>query len=87
MRRRGARHRVVRGQELLIEVFQKGFRGYRAEGKLAEVLTDEFIESVSERYIELYEQITGENFVKRSYDNINSDIELAVNAFIAELIT
>ncbi len=65
-------------------LIKNGFQGL--EGQLIPPLTDEFVESVSERYIELYEQITGEAFEKRSYENINSDIEFAVNAFIADLI-
>ncbi len=39
-------------------------------GQQVPEMTDEFIESVSERYIELYEHITGEKFVKASDTNI-----------------
>ncbi|MFY0643291.1 MAG: phosphoribosylaminoimidazolesuccinocarboxamide synthase [Bacteroidia bacterium] len=63
-------------------LIENGFQGL--EGQIIPPITDEFVESVSERYIELYEQITGDSFEKRSYDNINSDIENAVNAFISE---
>ena len=38
-------------------------------------LTDEFINSVTERYIELYEIITGEKFEKLSTDNLNNRLE------------
>ncbi len=65
-------------------LIENGFQGL--EGQLIPELTDEFVNSVTERYIELYEQITGETFVKRSYSNINNDIETAVNAFIADHI-
>lgn len=34
------------------------------EGQTVPEMTDEFVESVSERYIELYEHITGQKFVK-----------------------
>ena len=63
-------------------LIENGFQGL--ESQVIPPLTDEFIESVSERYIELYEHITGERFNKRSYENINSDIENAVNAFISD---
>jgi len=46
-------------------------------------MTSEFINSVSERYIELYEHITGEKFVKAPENaNISSRIEENVNAFL-----
>lgn len=65
-------------------LIENGFQGL--EGQLIPTLDDAFVDSVTERYIELYEQITGEKFVKRSYETINNDIESAVNAFIADHI-
>ena len=38
-------------------------------------MTEEYIESVSDRYIELYENIIGEKFVKADITNINERIE------------
>ena len=38
-------------------------------------MSDAYIESVSERYIELYENITGETFVKGDVSNIQARIE------------
>ena len=38
-------------------------------------ITDEYVESVSERYIELYEQITGEKFIKPALQDIEQRIE------------
>ncbi|MDE6692902.1 MAG: phosphoribosylaminoimidazolesuccinocarboxamide synthase [Muribaculaceae bacterium] len=45
-----------------------GFMG--KAGQTVPEMSPEFIESVSERYIELYEHITGEKFVKAPEDNI-----------------
>jgi phosphoribosylaminoimidazole-succinocarboxamide synthase len=45
-------------------------------------MTEEYIESVSERYIELYENILGEKFVKADISNINERIEKNVLAFL-----
>ncbi len=45
-----------------------GFMG--KAGQTVPEMTPEFIESVSDRYIELYEHITGEKFVKAPEDNI-----------------
>tara|TARA_R110002074_G_scaffold61561_6_gene148805 strand:- start:27868 stop:28824 length:957 start_codon:yes stop_codon:yes gene_type:complete len=48
------------------------------EGQTVPEMTDEYIESVSERYIELYEHITGEPFVKADtthiHDRINRNV-------------
>ena len=38
-------------------------------------MTDEIINSISNRYIELYENITGEKFFKRNTKNMLNDIE------------
>ncbi len=48
-------------------LIENGFMGEQGQ-KLPE-LPDEFIQSVSERYIELYEKVTGEKFVKHPGDN------------------
>lgn len=45
-------------------------------------MTDEYIASVSERYIELFENILGEPFVKADISNINDRIEKNVLAFL-----
>ena len=47
-------------------------------------MTDEYCESVSNRYIELYEHITGEKFDKtEEEDDIATRIEHNVNAYLA----
>ncbi len=38
-------------------------------------MTDEIVNSISKRYIELYENITGENFLRRKTENMMKDIE------------
>ena len=52
------------------------------EGQILPEMSDEYIASVSERYIELYENITGETFVKAPLDNIQSRIEENVLNFL-----
>jgi phosphoribosylaminoimidazole-succinocarboxamide synthase len=63
-------------------LIDNGFQGL--EGQLIPNMTDEFIETVTSRYIELYEQITGVKFIKRSYETISEDIENSVNTFISK---
>ncbi|HRN45616.1 MAG TPA: phosphoribosylaminoimidazolesuccinocarboxamide synthase [Flavobacterium sp.] len=54
-------------------LIENGFQGL--EGQQIPNMTDEYIETVSERYIELYENILGEKFVKADISNINERIE------------
>ncbi|WP_422080558.1 phosphoribosylaminoimidazolesuccinocarboxamide synthase [Ulvibacterium sp.] len=53
-------------------LIQNGFQGL--EGQTVPEMTDEYIQTVSERYIELYENITGETFVKADIGNIQERI-------------
>lgn len=57
-------------------LISNGFQG--KEGQQLPEMSDEYIESVSERYIELYENITGEKFVKADVSNIEARIETNV---------
>ena len=45
-------------------------------------MTDAYCESVSERYIELYEKIVGEKFVKADADNLAARIEKNITAYL-----
>jgi phosphoribosylaminoimidazole-succinocarboxamide synthase len=50
-----------------------GFQGH--QGQKVPDMKDEFVNEISERYIELYEKITGERFIKTDIDNISERIE------------
>ncbi|MBU2976002.1 phosphoribosylaminoimidazolesuccinocarboxamide synthase [Zobellia sp. B3R18] len=54
-------------------LIQNNFQGL--EGQTLPEMTDAYIESVSDRYIELYENITGEVFVKADISDIQNRIE------------
>ena len=54
-------------------LIENGFQGL--EGQKVPTMTDDYIKSVSERYIELYENITGEKFIKADVSNIHERIE------------
>ena len=54
-------------------LIENNFQG--KEGQILPEMSDEYIESVSERYIELYEKITGETFIKSDISNIETRIE------------
>lgn len=53
-------------------------------GQVMPEMTDEYINSVSERYIELYEHITGNKFVKPTEsEDINKRIQDNINSYLA----
>ncbi|MBU2996825.1 phosphoribosylaminoimidazolesuccinocarboxamide synthase [Cellulophaga baltica] len=58
------------------------FQGLK--GQKVPEMTDEYITSVSERYIELFENITGETFIKADISNIQERIEKNVLAYLAK---
>jgi len=60
-----------------------GFQG--KEGQTIPEMTDEYIETVSERYIELYENIIGEKFIKADISNIHERIESNVLNYLNNL--
>ena len=45
-------------------------------------MSDAYINTVSERYIELFENITGESFVRADISNIQDRIEKNVLAYL-----
>jgi phosphoribosylaminoimidazole-succinocarboxamide synthase len=49
------------------------------DGQVVPEMTSDIVKSISDRYIELYEQITGEKFVKPSGENVITRVEQAIN--------
>ena len=89
--REGYEERQARGesQKQLSKEFVRqwlisnGFQGL--EGQKVPEMSDEYIETVSDRYIELYENITGEKFVKADIDNIEQRIEDNINSYFTSV--
>ena len=52
------------------------------EGQIVPHMSDEYIETVSDRYIELYENITGQTFIKADVSNIQERIEANVLKYL-----
>ena len=63
-------------------LIENGFQGL--EGQQIPNMTDEYIVTVSERYIELYEKILGEKFVKADVSNIYERIEKNVLEYLSK---
>ena len=61
-------------------LIENGFQGL--EGQQIPEMSDAKISEISNRYIELYEQITGEAFVKATTDNVMNRIEKNVLQFL-----
>lgn len=57
-------------------LIKNGFQG--KEGQQVPEMPDSFVEEVSERYIELFEKITGEKFIKAATKTLEKDIETAI---------
>ena len=65
-------------------LISKGFQGL--DGQLIPDMSDDYIQSVSDRYIELYEQILGEPFVKADLVNIEARIENNVLRYLKSVV-
>lgn len=57
-----------------------GFQG--KDGQKIPEMTNEIIKSISERYIELYEKIVGEKFVKADVSNVLDRVGKSINQFL-----
>lgn len=64
-------------------LISNNFQGLK--GQVVPEMTDEYIQSVSERYIELYENITGEKFIKADISDIQSRIGKNVLGYLSSL--
>lgn len=58
-----------------------GFQG--KEGQQVPAMDDDFVASVSERYIELYENITGQPFERADVNHVAERVEGNINRFLA----
>jgi len=61
-------------------LIENGFQGL--DGQQIPEMTDKKITEISNRYIELYEQITGEDFVKANTENVLNRIEKNVTKYL-----
>ncbi len=64
-------------------LMENGFQG--RDGEQVPEMTDEVVNGITERYIELYEQITGEKFQKSEDTDVIKRIEENVTSFINSL--
>lgn len=62
-------------------LMDNGFQG--RDGQQVPEMTSEIVASISDRYIELYEHITGEKFVRADHDDLGARIEKNVTDYLA----
>ena len=58
-------------------LIENGFQG--KDGQKVPSMTKEIVQSISDRYIELFEQITGEQFVRHELADVVKRVENAIN--------
>lgn len=63
-------------------LMDNGFQG--KDGQSVPEMTNEYCNSVSERYIELYEKIVGEPFVKADISDVSKRIEENINEYLSK---
>ena len=63
-------------------LIENGFQGL--EGQTMPVMPDDFVNVVTDRYIELYEKITGKSFVKSDTSNIQERIQSNVDEYLSK---
>ncbi|WP_130857038.1 phosphoribosylaminoimidazolesuccinocarboxamide synthase [Olivibacter jilunii] len=65
-------------------LIENGFQG--KEGQSVPMMDDELVASISERYIELYEHITGEKFIRYEIQHIEERVENNINKALDRLL-
>jgi len=61
-------------------LIENGFQGL--EGQTMPFMPDEFVQTITDRYIELYERITGKEFVKSDTSDIQARIQKNVDSYL-----
>jgi phosphoribosylaminoimidazole-succinocarboxamide synthase len=77
---RGEQQRQLSKEFVREWLMANGFMG--KEGQQVPAMSDEWIREISERYIELFEVITGEKFNRTQSDNILERVERNINSWL-----
>lgn len=65
-------------------LIDNGFQG--KEGQQIPAMSEEWIQEISSRYIELFEKVTGRKFVRSNYENVLKDVENSISAALEILL-
>lgn len=77
LQRKGEPQRQLSKEFVREWLMENGFQG--KEGEVIPSMSDEFVNSITERYEELFSAMTGSPLARRSYDNIEIQIENSIN--------
>jgi phosphoribosylaminoimidazole-succinocarboxamide synthase len=69
----GAKQRQLSKEFVREWLISEGFMG--KEGQEVPAMSDSWLEEISSRYIELFERVTGESFIKQDYSNVENRLE------------
>lgn len=64
-------------------LIENGFQG--KEGQTIPAMSEAWVNEISERYIELYEKVTGKKFVRANSENLLMEVEAAINKALEKL--
>jgi phosphoribosylaminoimidazole-succinocarboxamide synthase len=81
--RKGEAQKQLSKEFLRQWLIEHNFQG--KAGQMVPEMSDEIVQQVSERYIELYEKITGEKFVRSDVSHVNERIEANIRKCLKEL--
>ncbi len=59
-----------------------GFQG--KEGQVVPAMNEDWVNEISERYIELFEKVTGTTFERHNNANLAAEIETAINNYLSK---
>ncbi len=65
-------------------LIENGFQG--KDGQVIPEMNEVWINQISARYIELFEKVTGHKFIKSNYNQINKDVEMAINLELEKIL-
>lgn len=65
-------------------LIENDFQG--KDGQVIPQMNEEWINQISARYIELFEKVTGHKFIKSNYNQINKDVETAINLELEKIL-
>jgi len=83
LQRKGEPQRQLSKEFLREWLMENGFQG--KEGEVIPFMSDEFVNSITERYEELYRAMTGTPLERRSYEQIESQIETSIKQALNQI--
>jgi phosphoribosylaminoimidazole-succinocarboxamide synthase len=78
----GEQQKQLSKEFVRVWLMENNFQGL--EGQKMPIMPDEFVEVVTDRYIELFEKITGKRFEKNDNSNLNERLEKNVIAYLEQ---